>query len=229
MLKKLHDQVNRIFTWLKRNQTIKTRDGVVMVNLGSGLTVADGWYNIDGHLRSFFASWPRWVLKLVYRNVQKSNLVYSEESYISILKNHTYIYHNLKYGIPFANDSVDFLYASHFLEHLFPVHAALFLKEAYRCLKKKGMIRICVPDLAYVIKLYQQGEKKKALGYFYEDSPADEYTYHRYLYDAELLKEALEAAGFRDVQKCSYQKGQTPDIQKLDRLPEETLYMEAIK
>lgn len=229
MLKRLHDQVNRIFTWLKRNQMIRTGSRVVKVNLGSGLTVAEGWYNIDGHLRSYFASWPRWVLRLVYRNVQKSNLVYSEDSYVSILKNHTFIYHNLKYGIPFPDDSVDFLYASHFLEHLFPVHASLFLKEAYRCLKKNGIFRVCVPDLAYAFKLYEKGEKKKALGYFFEDDPADEYTYHRYLYDAGLLRESLEKAGFRDIKKCSYQKGQTPDIQKLDRLPDETLYMEAAK
>ena len=229
MLKQLHDQVNKTITRIKRNQTIKVKDDPVKVNLGSGLTVADGWFNIDGHMRSFFSTWPKFVLRIVYHLIQTSSKVYSEDEYISILKNYRYIHHNLKYGIPFLDLSVDFLYASHLLEHLFLCDAKIFLNEAYRVLKPGGVFRVCVPDLKYAFALYQKGEKQSALNYFFESSQADELTYHRYMYDFELLGNILKEAGFKKIVHCSFQEGKTPDIKILDRLQEETLFVEAFK
>ena len=57
------------------------------------------------------------------------------------------VVHDLRKGIPYAADSVDAVYHSHFLEHLDRPHARSFLLEVLRVLKPGGIQRIVVPDL----------------------------------------------------------------------------------
>jgi len=52
------------------------------------------------------------------------------------------------------------------------------------------------------------------------------FTRH-YQYDFVLLRGLLESAGSRDVRRCAYQQGCTPDLVCLDRMPEESLFVEA--
>jgi SAM-dependent methyltransferase len=163
MLKTIHDKITLGITRLKRNRQIKPEQGMTKVNLGAGLIVAPGWYNIDGHMRTFFSTWPIFVLKLLYRVIQTSNQQYTEEEYCRILKTNRFIHHDLKYGVPFPNGTVDFLYASHLLEHLHKDEAERLVREGFRVLKKGGVFRVCVPDLAYAFSLYQKGVKVRSL------------------------------------------------------------------
>jgi predicted SAM-dependent methyltransferase len=226
---KLHDLINHVLLFILKKQRIKTKSPVVKVNLGSGLKVAEGWINVDGHLQFLLSKCHRRVLKMVYNVLQTQSRQHTQEEYCSILKNNTFIYHNIRYGIPFDDNAIDCLYTSHLLEHFFLSDAEVFIKEAYRVLKKDGLMRICVPDLEHAVELYRTGRKKEALEYFFLPAKVDHYRYHRYLYDFELLEELLERAGFRKISKMSYQKGKMPDIQVLDNRPEETLYVEATK
>jgi SAM-dependent methyltransferase len=229
MLKIVHDRVNRWITWLKRNRRIVPETRIVKVNLGSGMVVAPGWINIEGHLRAFFSTWPAFVLNALYSVIQASKDVYTRKDYCRILKNNRFLHHDLRYGIPFADRTIDFLYSSHLLEHLHCDEGERLIREGYRVLKKGGVFRVCVPDLAYALSLFQKGEKVRALQYFFSDSEQDQYTYHRYLYDFELLKKLMTGCGFSKVVRCSFQKGRTPDIGLLDNRPEETLFVEAVK
>jgi SAM-dependent methyltransferase len=61
---------------------------------------------------------------------------------------------DLRRGIPYQDSAFDVVYNSHFLEHLNRRHAGEFLKECYRVLKPGGVIRIVVPDLAYLVRQY---------------------------------------------------------------------------
>lgn len=61
---------------------------------------------------------------------------------------------NILCGLPFESDSFDVVYSSHFLEHLNVEQAEFILREAYRVLKKGGIIRIVVPDLENICKEY---------------------------------------------------------------------------
>lgn len=224
-----HDGVNLLLSFIKRNQKIKPSMKVVKVNLGSGLKVAPGWINVNGHFQYFLSKYPVVFLKILYKVIQSQSKDYTQEEYCSLLKNHTFIYHNLKYGIPFDNNSIDYLYSSHVLEHFFWTDAEQLVKEAYRVLKTGGIFRVCVPNLEYAVALYNKGEKKEALSYFFNQSKVDNYSYHRYMYDYELLKELLSQAGFSKIKRYSCQEGSTPDIDILDHLPQETLYVEAYK
>jgi predicted SAM-dependent methyltransferase len=64
------------------------------------------------------------------------------------------IEHDLLKGLPFADESFDAVYHSHLLEHLPKLYAPKFLKECFRVLKKAGIIRVAVPDLERICRLY---------------------------------------------------------------------------
>jgi predicted SAM-dependent methyltransferase len=61
---------------------------------------------------------------------------------------------DLTKGIPLDSNSVDVVYHSHLLEHFSKSYAPLFLKECFRVLKPGGIIRVVVPDLETIVRLY---------------------------------------------------------------------------
>jgi len=62
--------------------------------------------------------------------------------------------HDLRRGIPYADESFDAVYGSHVLEHLEPCAAARLLRECLRILKPEGIARLVVPDLEAIAGLY---------------------------------------------------------------------------
>ncbi|WP_027721309.1 class I SAM-dependent methyltransferase [Maridesulfovibrio zosterae] len=64
------------------------------------------------------------------------------------------IAHDLTSGLPLRDDEVDVIYCSHVLEHLNKKFAPIFLKECFRVLRKGGVLRIAVPDLETITRLY---------------------------------------------------------------------------
>ncbi|ACH39574.1 SAM-dependent methyltransferase, putative [Citrifermentans bemidjiense Bem] len=57
-------------------------------------------------------------------------------------------------GLPFPDESFDVVYHSHLLEHLLPEKALPFMRECHRVLKPGGTLRILVPDLEQIARLY---------------------------------------------------------------------------
>lgn len=221
----------QIICYLKRNRKVGTYNfpDIVKINLGCGLAVAKGWLNIDGSLNAMIASWPKIVHRLMYR-LSGANRYYTSEQYCSLLEEHDFIHADLSHGIPFADGSVDFVYSSHFLEHLYRTDAIRLLKESFRVLKPGGIMRVAVPDLAYAILLYGKGEKEKMLNnYFFVEDKESSFARHKYMYDFELLRDMLKEVGFTYIVQCSYQQGKTPDIDILDNRVEDTLFIEAGK
>ena len=72
--------------------------------------------------------------------------------------------HDLSKGLPFADDSFRVVYHSHFLEHLPKKKALPFLQECYRVLEPGGILRIAVPDLEQLARLYLQALEKALHG-----------------------------------------------------------------
>jgi SAM-dependent methyltransferase len=64
------------------------------------------------------------------------------------------IAHDLNRPLPFPTGAFDAVYHSHLLEHLPKKYAPLFLKECFRLLKKGGVLRVVVPDLEQIVRLY---------------------------------------------------------------------------
>lgn len=62
--------------------------------------------------------------------------------------------HDVRQGIPFADNSLDVVYHSHILEHLDPADGQQLIRECHRVLKPGGILRIAVPDLEKIAALY---------------------------------------------------------------------------
>ena len=226
LIRLIIESTNRALCFAKKNRRTKRTpfSDLVKINLGCGLAVAKGWINIDGSLNALFSLWPEPFLKLLYK-ISGANRYYSCAEYCGLLADNFFIHHDLSYGIPFRDKSVDFIYSSHFLEHLFKNDAENLLKEAHRVLKPGGLIRISVPNLAYAISLYNKGDKEKMLTtYFFVEDIGSQMARHKYMYDFELMEKILKSAGFSDVIRYSYQQGICPDIGELDNRPEDSLF-----
>jgi len=211
----------------KISHPIKKPDGRVCVNLGCGLAVAPGWVNVDASLNALFGGAPDALLGILYR-ISGANRYYKKEEYCRLLHENNFVFHDLSRSLPFTHDSIDYFYSSHFFEHLFPTDAARLLGEMYVTLKVGGVIRIAVPDLAYAVRLYDAGEKKRMLNdYFFVNDLSSYLARHKYMYDFELLSAVLMDAGYKEIQKCAFGEGGVPDLKRLDNRPDETLFVEA--
>lgn len=62
--------------------------------------------------------------------------------------------HDLRQPLPFADASFTVVYHSHVLEHLPRRSAPPFLAECFRVLEPGGIIRVVVPDLEGIVRLY---------------------------------------------------------------------------
>ena len=58
------------------------------------------------------------------------------------------------------DDSIEYIYSSHFVEHLKHEELVFHLKECYRFLKPGGVLRIGVPEFPKVFKSYCMGDQK---------------------------------------------------------------------
>lgn len=62
--------------------------------------------------------------------------------------------HDVTRRFPFADGTFDAVYGSHVLEHLDPAVAERVLGDCFRILKPGGILRIAVPDLESIARLY---------------------------------------------------------------------------
>lgn len=59
---------------------------------------------------------------------------------------------------PFENDSVDYIYAEHFIEHLNWLDGIEFVINCYITLRKGGILRLVLPDYKKVFQKYLEGD-----------------------------------------------------------------------
>lgn len=215
--------------WLRRNRRIRPKAGPVRVNLGSGLVVAPGWFNIDVNGMEYVAKLPERAQRAVHARTE-SREWFTPDEYVRNLNTTRHVHHGLQYGVPFADGSVDAILTSHTVEHFHPEDAKALLKDACRALKPGGRIRVSVPDLRMAMRLMEHPDTvKQGLSYFFADPKLPPFAHHRYMYDALLMEELLHEAGFREVRVCGFREGQVPDLDVLDVKPDESLFVEAVK
>ncbi len=110
--------------------------------------------------------------------------------------------------LPYNNDSVDLIYASHVLEYFDRVEVISVLQEWYRVLKPSGILRIAVPDFNTMNELYCNNkiELEDILGPLYgRMDMGDEKIYHKTTYDEKSLYRVLKKIGFKDMNKYNWQ------------------------
>ncbi|MGH7242396.1 MAG: class I SAM-dependent methyltransferase [Phycisphaerales bacterium] len=106
----------------------------------------------------------------------------------------------------FADGSVEEIYASHVYEHLSYMHELVpALQEAFRVLRHGGLMRLAVPDLEALCKLFakpnQSFEQRNFLMRMIMGGQMDDFDYHKGGLWFEQLELVLKDVGFNNVRR----------------------------
>lgn len=106
----------------------------------------------------------------------------------------------------FERGSVDEIYACHVLEHVSRHSIDAFFKVCSRVMRIGGVLRIAVPDMEQIFKLYNDGTPlfPKLYGLIW-GGQRDEYDYHTCGFDLATLGKFAARSGFGDCQRYRWQ------------------------
>ena len=125
-------------------------------------------------------------------------------------------YEHLQYDditkLPYEDESVDLIYASHVLEYFDREEAVDILSEWTRVLKKGAVLRIAVPDFESMAIMYvmnkntiKKVELSSFLGPLYgKMEMGDQTIYHKTTYDFDELSNILESVGIQNVTRYDW-------------------------
>lgn len=146
---------------------------------------------------------------------------------------------------PFGAGCAEAVNSEHFIEHLTPEDARLYLREAFVALRPGGVIRTSTPSLGGLTEMYTEGDPStldahRAHGYEAATHGAmfNNYFYlwgHSQIYDLETLRGLLEEAGFEQVEEQGFGQSRHELLRGIDRhdagpaLARATLYVDAVK
>ncbi|OSM06832.1 class I SAM-dependent methyltransferase [Magnetofaba australis] len=130
---------------------------------------------------------------------------------------------DLRAGLPVPDCSVEVVYSSHMLEHLYVDEAITLLKQVRRTLKPGGYMRLTLPDFNHALKV-ARGEIGcdyprrfgtpigQAINYLFCDGQ------HKYAYDFDMLQEIAVQAGFSRIERAELNSD--PQVPGLNETPD---------
>lgn len=184
----------------------------------------EGWLNTDvtPHIR--IARVPG-LARLLHAAGRMTDVRYAEHR-AGVFRRVEYL--NVARQWPFANDFFEAVFSSHVLEHLSLAGARACVREAFRCLRGGGVLRISVPDLDLHIADYRKDDAAEWAINFFEANETSEKNMHHFMYNFTSLAALMRDCGFQVVERRKFREGQCPDLAELDNRPE-SLFVEAIK
>lgn len=232
----LWDIFNPFILRLKKNKKYPSPSNYAGINLGCGIENQPDWLGIDGGITHHLIHiLPVFIIKPFYRSLNMSGS-YTFDDYIRKIKSFKFIHHELLYGIPFPDNSVNNIYSSHFFEHLFREKTVFLVSESFRVLKYGGRIRICVPSLdekvehiKLAVSEFEKGNIHEIQKFVTSDITGfnSMYSNHRFMYTFNELSTILKEAGFIDIVQCEKGSGKIIGVEKLDTRG--GLFVEAVK
>lgn len=136
---------------------------------------------------------------------------------------------DLRKPLPLPENSVDFIYNEHFLEHLTFEDGGGLIINLMKILKPNGVLRIAMPDLGMSVKNYmnknylnenKDGLKKYGLDFIQTNAEALNIDFrwwgHQWLYDWEELERRLKDAGCIKIKKCNLNESEYLELQNLE-------------
>ena len=151
-------------------------------------------------------------------------------------------------SFPFRDETFDYIFSEHMIEHISYSQGSQMLSECYRILKNNGTIRISTPNLAFLIDLYKEPKSDlqeryvkwttdTVLGFApYDDSVFVINNFvrdwgHQFIYDEKILSACLVKAGFAKVTRCELSESYEEALRNLEseqRLPQGFLRLETM-
>ncbi len=108
----------------------------------------------------------------------------------------------------YEQNSIDLIYASHFLEYFDRGEALVLLSRWNILLKEGGILRLSVPNFRILSLIYRDyHDLDGIIGPLYGRMNMNgKYIYHKTVYDFPSLKELLLLAGFSSVREYDWRK-----------------------
>lgn len=147
---------------------------------------------------------------------------------------------DLRKSLPFASASCSAVFSEHVIEHLSKEDGEKLLRECFRILQPKGVLRLSTPDAGKFLRSYDgdgeflhHPEFSQAI-----ETPLDrinqmmrEYGQHLWVYDIASLQMLLQRIGFQSITEKSFGNSVYPQMQGIDSADRafESLYIEAVK
>jgi predicted SAM-dependent methyltransferase len=148
-------------------------------------------------------------------------------------------HHDMHNPLPYADQSVGFIYNEHFIEHMTVAAGLAALKECYRVLQPGGALRIATPDLRYILFRYfffwKRQDWLKTYGYEWIQTKAEMVNIgmrewgHQYVYDEEELRRRLQEAGFAQIARKKLNQSDFDQLRRRETRKDSKLILEAIK
>lgn len=146
----------------------------------------------------------------------------------------------LQKRLPIPDKALVRIYLEHVLEHASYEIGVYFLREAFRTLRRGGVIRIAVPDLEDLVAGYFHDDWKRFdwvnwPGHSFIQTRAQmlnvafRWWGHQHLYDREELARALSEAGFERVEFVERMQSKHEDLRGLETRLDSKLVVEATK
>lgn len=145
---------------------------------------------------------------------------------------------------PFPDNSFDYVFSEHTIEHIQYRQALTMLRQCHRVLKPGGRIRLVTPDLrvyAGFLKSELSPIERDCVNHFFNDWIKTGFSYakdyqpisdqypaifvlndifrnyeHRFIYDDQTLAELVKAAGFQMVEQAVTGKSSDPNLSGLE-------------
>ncbi len=131
----------------------------------------------------------------------------------------TVIHLDPRHRFPFKEETFDYIFSEHFIEHISYRDGVNMLAECFRVLKKSGKVRISTPNLAFLVDLTRSNKSDLQRDYvkwlantYISDAPDDNEVFvinyfvrnwgHTFIYDEKTLRGAMNSAGFKAIAKC---------------------------
>jgi predicted SAM-dependent methyltransferase len=148
---------------------------------------------------------------------------------------------------PFKEETFDYIFSEHFIEHISYRDGLNMLAECFRVLKKSGKVRISTPDLAFLVDLTRPNKSDLQRAYvkwlantYISDVPDDNEVFvinyfvrnwgHTFIYDEKTLREAMNSTGFKAITKCGQLESEHAALRNLENekhLPPNFLRLES--
>ncbi len=210
------------------------------LNLGSGPHGPQNWVNLDRSPTMLLSRVPK-----VAKALRKVGLI--NDHHLVPWESHI-VRQDLTARLPVEDGSVDAIYSSHFLEHIYLTEAEAILRECHRVLRPGGVLRLALPDgESWARELVEAGSDPTGeagrryharLGSHPDDRPSGKRALtfkigghiHRWQPTRGMVRGMLVEAGFDDsaVTDCAYHEGALPDLGEIETR-EESFFTEAIR
>lgn len=147
---------------------------------------------------------------------------------------------DLRNSLPFLENSIDYIFNEHFIEHLTVEEGQAAIKDFMRVLKPRGVLRMATPDLEVTVDKYLNvplGEDPtmRTFDLDFIKTKAERINIafrswgHQWLYDWEEMARRLQEAGCDNFVRCKIYASQHEELRGLETRAESLLIVEVTK